>query len=140
MGRHRKRFLIVAVAIFLGLIAIQLTMFVRPRREITIEVGGTPGHSVVASFDVDGTRHEESKELPTNFSFQARRVSFSVIPEKNPSESILAVKAYIGDKLIMSCRSHKGVKGIITAPSLLGLGSTTNGIGVISPDEIAGLP
>ncbi|MCH7686315.1 MAG: hypothetical protein IH899_06500 [Planctomycetes bacterium] len=129
-----------AVAIFLGLIAIQSTMFVRPRRQLTIEVGRTLGPSVVASLDVDGTRHEESIKLPTTFSFHARHVSFSVVPEKNPRESNLAVKAYIGDKHIMSCRSHKGVKGIITAPSLLGLGSNTNGIGGTSPDEIAQLP
>ncbi len=140
MGHRSKRFLIVAVAVILGLIAIQATQFVRPRREITIEVGGTPGQSVVASFDIDGTRHEEFRKLPTNFSFQASHISFSVVPEKNPHESNLVVKAYVGDKHILSCRHNKGVKGNITVPSLLGLGSNTNGIGGTSPDEIARLP
>ena len=54
MGRRRKRFLIVAVVIVLALLAIQATQFVRLRRDITIDVGGTPGHSIIASIDVDG--------------------------------------------------------------------------------------
>ncbi|MCH7689069.1 MAG: hypothetical protein IH899_20740 [Planctomycetes bacterium] len=129
-----------AVAIVLALIAIQATQFVRPRRDITIDVGGTPGHSIIASIDVDGKRHEESRTLPTKFSFQARYVSFSVIPKTPPSQSNLAVKAYIDEKHVMSCRHNKVVKGNITVPSLLGLGSTTNGIGGTSRDEIASRP
>ncbi len=140
MRRRRKRFLIVAVAIVLALIAIQATQFVRPRRDITIDVDGTPGHSIIASIDVDGKRHEESRKLPTKFSFQASHVSFSVIPKENPSESNLAVKAYIDEEHVMSCRHNKGVKGVITIPSLLGLGSATNGIGGTSRDEFASLP
>ena len=140
MTRRRKRFLIVAVIIFFGLIAIQSTMFVRPRREIRIEVVGTPGQSIAASFEVDGKRHEESRQLPTNFSFQARDISFTVVPEKSPHESNLTVKVYIGDKHILSCRDNNGVNGNVTVPSVLGLGSNNTGIGGSRPDEIAILP
>ena len=77
MIRHRKRFFIVAAIVVLGLIVIQSTMLVGPRRQITIAVAGTPGQSVVALFDVDGKRHDESKQLPTTFSFRARHVLFT---------------------------------------------------------------
>ena len=58
MTRRLKLSFVAAAVIVLILIAIQLTMFVRPRREIRIEVDGTPGNSVIASFDVDGMRHK----------------------------------------------------------------------------------
>lgn len=140
MSRRRKRFLIVVAVILLGLIAIQSTMFVRPRREIRIDVDGAPGQSVVASFVVDGKRHKESKELPANFTFQARDVSFTLIPDKNQRESYLLVKAYRDDRNILSCRDENGVKGRVMVSSLLGLGSTNNGIGGMLPDEVARLP
>ena len=66
MTRRRKRLLIAAVIIFLGFIAIQSTVFVRPPREIKIELVGMPGQSIGASFEIDGKRHEESRQLPTN--------------------------------------------------------------------------
>ena len=140
MTRRRKRFFVMAVVVVLGLIVIQSTMFVRPRRQITIEVFGTPGQSVVASFDVDGKRHDESKQLPTTFSFRARHVSFTFVAVENSDRSNLAVKAYVGEKHIMSCRDNNGIKGNVTGASLLGLGSNNNGIGGMRPDEFARLP
>jgi len=131
--------LVTVVVIILGLIAIQSTMFVGPHREINIEVDGSPGQPVVASFDVDGKRHKESRALPTDFSFEASNISFAVIPERDPSESHVTVKAYLGGKHILSCRDSNGVKRNVTASSLLGLGSNNTGIGGIRPEEIASL-
>ena len=140
MTQRRKRFCILTAVIVLGLIAIQSTAFVRPLREISVSVDGTPGQSVVASFDVDGKRHEEKRELPTTFKYEARKVTFTVIPENSPSEDYLNVKAHLDDKHILFCRDRNGVQGNVTAPSLLGLGGNNTGIGGMRPDEIASLP
>lgn len=135
MTCRRKRFCMVSAVVLLTLIAIQTTTFVRPPRKITIGVDGTPGQSVVASFDVDGTRHKESKELPANFTFHARDVSFVVISDSDPSDSHMTVNAYRDDDLILTCRDKNGVRGKVMVSSLLGLGSTNNGIGGLRPDH-----
>ena len=95
MTRRRKRILLVTAAIVVGLVAIQATQFIRPSREITIAVLGTPGHSIEASFSVDGERHDETRQLPTKFSFQARDVSFSIIPAANPAAPAAALHILI---------------------------------------------
>lgn len=140
MALRRKRLLIVSSVILLGLIAIQSTMFVRPSRKITIQVDGAPGQSVVASFEVDGKWHKELQALPANFTFQARDVSFAVIPDGDSNDDYLVVNAYRDDEIILTCRGKNGVKGKVMVSSLLGLGSTNNGIGGMRPDEVVRIP
>jgi hypothetical protein len=139
MGRRRKRILISAAAAVVGLLALQLTAFIRYPREVKIAFEGTPGQSVIASIDVDGTSREESLTLPAEFSFKACDVSFFAIPKQTPSKDHLIVRIYLDEKHILACRDNRGVRGKVSVPSILGLGSRNYGIGGLSSEEVASL-
>ena len=68
-----------------------------PPTDVRIEVSGTPGAKVDATFEVDGVASQRSAVLPTSFNFpQARKVKFTITREAGPGE--LWAKVFIDEQ------------------------------------------
>jgi hypothetical protein len=133
MTTPRKRTVLLS-SVVLAILIIGAIHFVRPARDIAVEIGGSPDQTLTATFSVDGTTKKEILKTPFKRSFSASRFSYSIARDRELDKPDLSVQIFVDDVPHGNWSTDspgQGVEGMIRTPSLFHLIGGEYGMGYV---------
>src|SRR5947199_4506146 len=116
MGRRQKLLggLLALVALWAGLTLYLNRHWFTPAspHDIQIEVSGTPGLKVDATFEADGAVTQQSGTIPATFTVRARKLSYTITKGDQAGE-LSATVTVDGASLSRAGGTAKNVRGVI---------------------------
>jgi hypothetical protein len=105
--------LFIAVAlVLLALSALGVGLFlITPRVSMRIEAYGTQGQTINATFEVDGVPSKEVRDLPAEFEFKAKTLSYSIERSSGDKMDQITVDVYVDGKKRTSASGSSTVRG-----------------------------
>ena len=133
MATPRKGIVLRFIAV-LAILVIAALHFVRPSRDIIIDIGGSPDQTFTATFGVNGTTKKELLKTPFKRSFSASRLSYSIVRDRELDKPELSVEIFVdgiphGDWHTDS--PGQRIQGTIRTPSLFHLVGGEYGMGYV---------
>ena len=146
MTMRRKRIAVRSGAALTLLLVIAFVICsIKPRREITIIVGGNPNQRLSVRFVADGNVvFVGTNTLPIKQSFEANEFSYWILPDNEMNDSEITLQILVNDVPLWSPNKPNnmglstGVKGTVQTGRLFQFGIEISGSG-ISAKEITAI-
>ena len=108
----KRAYLFIAVALLIAVSALGVILFmIAPPVSVTIETYGTPGRTIVATFEVDGVVSSETRDLPATFEFRAKNLTYSIEQSGGDNMEQITVNVYVDGKKRTSATGSAIVRG-----------------------------
>ena len=101
-----------SVALLIAMSALRVSLFmIAPPVNVTIDTYGTPGRTIVATFEVDGVVSSETRDLPATFEFRAKNLTYSIEQSGGDNMEQITVNVYVAGKKRTSATDYAIVRG-----------------------------